>query len=712
MVFIPRRTNTNAFSDNEITFMAKKSEFSKAQKEEILKQSQEFWESAERVQQPQFDMVNELERLARCLLPQELEDAFAQYPDRSALVPPDIYNNLRSLRARLRTGLFRKKPYFKLGIRGKSTVRDERVQKAESILQGIMDEENDGIGFPAQADKAIYQALYAGITTVVTRWTKRWERVVQRNEDLTLQLDEDGNPIYKQELIAEYPETLSLDIRRTRIDPSAAERKDIRIVGYHSIAQFSELVDLKNNPATHYDFDEEELEGTTFQATKYFEYVKSESEANPQKGDENDRFGDKVIENQSFRGIFRVTNSKGKKEARDLIVEVGNRSVLLALKENDLPIPGWELFDFPAVDEQYGRLYAMGVVEPARDSFIEEFVKQNQSMDSANREVYATYIGDAAACANLPEIVETSNDQILKVDVMGAGLTDVSQALRVLERPRLGQDTFSHALTLGRTVQQTMGLSDYTQNTNPAGGAETATGVVELVGASESLDELMIEKLGDTYFRPITWKKLILWNFFNAEKEHVVFDQNGQKVNIAPGEINFPYHLSLETGVSQTTTAQSRRMVEVFPVIKDDPFYDALEVRKTLNDMLELPNKNSLLRNEEYERMVVERENMAIEALSILQQGGQIPEDVDVPVHPFDNQQRHLEGHINAGIDGPLMQRHIEGHQAIIEQQNEALGNTKDRGGNAGNLAQPEAASMRGGGPGATGAFTPSAGRA
>ena len=692
--------------------MGKKPEFTKAQKDEILKQGLEFWEAAERVQGPLFDMVNEFERLARCLLPQELEDAYALYSDRSALVPPDIHNNLNSLRSIIRGSLFRKKPYFKLGIRGRPTLRDERTRKAESTLQGIMDEENDGIGFPAEADKAIYQALYAGITTVFTRWVKRWERVPRRDPNtLKLVIGENGKPIYDMELIAEYPETISLDIRRTRIDPSAAERKDIRIVGYHSIAQFSELVKFNQNPQSHYDFDEEKLEASTFQAAKYFEYVKSESEANPKKGEVNDRFGDRVIENQSIRGQFRVTGKRGKKEFRDLIVEIGNRTVLLAVKENDLPIPGWELFDFPAVDEQYGRLYAMGTVEPGRDTFIEQFVKLNQSMDSANREVYATYVGDAAACANLPEMIDSSNDQILKVDVMGAGLNSYRDALGVLERPRLGQDTFAHSLSLGRTLQQTMLLSDYTQNKDPVGGAETATGVVELVSAGQSLTDHLMEKLADTYFRPVAQKKLILWNFFNADKEHVIYDQDGQPVVVKPGEINFPYHLSLETTISQTTAAMVRRMVEIYPVVANDPFYDPLVVRKTLNEMLELPNQDSLLLNDDYQRMLVERENMAIEALSVLQQDGKVGEDVEVPVHPFDPHQKHLEGHVEANIDSPIMQRHQEGHQQFVEQQNEALGNTKDRGGNAGNLSQPDAASMKGTG-GATGAYTPSAGRA
>ena len=48
---------------------------------------------------------------------------------------------------------------------------------------------------------------------------------------------------------------------------------------------------------------------------------------------------------------------------------------LMAAKYNDLPYPSSSSFDFPAIDEQHGRLFTMGVIEAARDIFIEQFIK-------------------------------------------------------------------------------------------------------------------------------------------------------------------------------------------------------------------------------------------------------------------------------------------------------------------------------------------------
>lgn len=691
--------------------MPAKKQFGKKQKEEILKQANAFWDYATNEMGPLFAKVNQYERMARCLLPEELEARLADYPDRSALVPPDIHNNLISLRAELRKAVFGRKPYMHVSIVGKPNLRNEAVQKAEQQLQAISDMEAEGRGFESEADKAFYQALYAGITAVFTQWTQRYERVVVRHPD-TLQIitdPESGAPIFQMKEVSAYPETISLDIRRTRIDPGAAEAKDIRIVGYHSLKQLSELIALKKNPNTHYDFVEKELRDSTFQRGKYFEFDKSEAETYSQKGRENTDFGDKIVEVRSIRGQFRF--GKNGTEVRDLIVEIGNGTVLMAVKENDLPISGWDLFDYPAVDEQHGRMYPMGVVEPACDTFVEEFLKKNQSLDSANRNVYATYIGDASACQTMPDTIEASDDHLHKIDLTASGLTDVRQAISALERPELGQDTFGHSQALSREVQQTMRRSDYLQGIDPQ-TSETATAVERLVAGGQNLTNHLIDKLTDTFLRPVAIKKLILWNFFNAEDEHTIHRADGTRQVIAPGEINLPFNVTVETNIAATHPSAVRRMVEAYPTIANDPYYDAMEVRKTFNEMLNLPNKERLLIVPDYMENLIEREHIAL--LYGLEQ----------PVHELDNHNMHVQQHIERAdflrqlppeqlgkMDVGNLEAHIEQHLQFIQKQNEALGNTREMGGNTGTLSQPDMARMKQSAGGQTGRYTPSEGR-
>ncbi len=687
--------------------MAKKHRFSKEQTEEIVKQAKTFWDDADTKQSDFFDTVNEYERLARCLLPQELEDAISEYPDRSALVPPDIYNNLNALRAHIRTALFKKKPYIHLHIAGQENVTSEAIKKAEAVLQSIQDKENDGRGFPSEAIKTIYQALYAGITATFLKWTKRTIRRAIRNmDDFSFVLDKFGDPIFEERVIDEYPESISLDIRRTRIDPSAAERKDIRIVGYHAIMQFSELQRLNRDPNSMYEFDEKELKEKAFQRSKYFEHVKAEAEQYPDKGEENHTYGGKIVEVWSIRGLFRFEKQDGSIEYKDLIVEIGNREVLLALKENTLPLHGWELFDFPSIDQQHGRLYTMGVVEPARDSFVEQWLKQNQSLDSANYNTHATAVGDSSACQELPSYIESGGDQLLKIDLQASGLQSWQHAIGYLQRPPLGQDTFAHSQVLARTVQQTMRMSDFLQGKDPS-ATETATAVSNIVASGLNLTDELMEQVIDTFLAPVALKKLILWNFFNADQEIKLINKDGTPLLIGMGEIDLPYKATVETNISQTNPARARRFVEVFPAIKDDPWFDPQVSRETLVDILELPNGDRLLASREHQQMIIDRESIAL-ANGIPQQ-----------VHPLDNHQAHLEGHAEFIQDQEQrgeqptneQMQHIQEHQQFIAEQQAALGNTKELGGNSGNLVQPDAAAQKPSGSGATGNFTPSESR-
>lgn len=687
------------------------SEFSKEQQESIKKQAISFWDRATQVQSDFYDLVNELERLARGLLPQELEDQYAAYPDRSALVPPDIYNNLNSLRAHARKVLFSKRPYFRLSPAGHPHLRGERVIKAEQELQRINDLHADGAGFDAIADQIIYQVLYAGISASFLKWTTRYERVPKRDpQTLILVTDDLGRPMFEDKLICEFPEEIPLDIRRVRIDPRASEVKDIRIWGYHGLTQYSELVRLNRNSKGHYGFDEAELWKSSFQHAKYFEYAKDETTTYSQKGmDDQGEFGDKPIEVYSIRGLFRFDRPGKPPEFKDLIVEIGNRGVLLACKENDLPVPGYKQVFLPKIDKQHGRIYTMGVIEPARDVFIEQFIKHNQSLDAANRNTYVTWIGDTSACTAMPQYIEQANDQLLRIDVVGSGLQDIRQAIMPLERPQIGQDTFQHSQVLGGIVKQTMRMSNYLMGQIPDEG-ETATGVSALVSGGEALTEHMLWNLDDTWLSPAASLKLRYWNFFMADKEAVVYGTDGTPYKIAPGEIDLAYKAAIETSLASTHPHQVRRMVEAYPILANDPFFDGMELRRTFVEVMDLPNRDRLLRNQDLLNMQIDRENSALGY------------GITLPVHPLDPHAGHIEGHveyidyidsmgdeaITNGLILEELQNHIMEHQSYIDQQESALGNTKEMGGNTGTQVQPDAARSRQRGRQKTGSYTAS----
>jgi hypothetical protein len=690
--------------------------FTKQEQDAILSQSRQFWERSTESMRSFLALTNENERMARLLLPSDLEAVYQEYEDRSSLVPPDNYNNINSHRANFRKALFAKKPYHRVYIAGMPGVRNEPVIKAEHVLQGTYDRAGGGTGFPAEADKVHYQALYNGLSCCFTKWTQEFHRTAVRNEQTGEPvLDDNGDFQFEYKLISEYPETIFVDIRRVRIPQTVVEWRDRRMVGVQSLAQYSELLEKKRNEASAYEFDENALKNSTFQRDKYFEYVKDESDKVSEKGSDQEQFTDKPIEVWSIRGLYRFIQPDGSWRFRDLIVEIGNQSILMAAKANDLPIEGWNLFEFPRIDVQGERLFPMGLMEAGRDLFVEGFIKRNQSLDATNRGIYTNYIGDSGACANLPKYIENNNDQLLLLDMGASNLTNVGAALQPLVRPNIGVDPFQHSQFLSRELQQTHRLSDYMQGVNPE-SSETATGVMNLVAGGANLTDFMVEQLADTFYRPVARKHLILWNFFNGYKQNSVYGPDGRKYDIGPGEIDLPFNVVVEVKTGQTNQAQVRRFVETLPLLMNNPYLDQRVLIETLIELEELPNSERLIPPDDYLKIQIDRENLALGS------------GVEQPVHPMDNHGLHIEGHTEyldyvsqsqdqamasaAGIRTDMVEAHIMEHQQFMEQMSGSLGNTKELGGNAGNLGNAQSASMKGSAGGKTGAYLAREGRA
>jgi len=184
----------------------------------IVKQAISFWDKSTNYMDPIFRAANDYERMFRCLLPKELETAYAQHADRSALAPVDVYLNIQSLKAHLYNIMFSTKPYGSLSIQGQHNNRSEGIKKAEQVLQYMQ----DIAVFEEQADLAHHQALIFGITAVFTRWNVLTERVPVRDEKTyQLVLDDNDEVQWEMKPVAQYAETIPIDFRRVRIDPAA-----------------------------------------------------------------------------------------------------------------------------------------------------------------------------------------------------------------------------------------------------------------------------------------------------------------------------------------------------------------------------------------------------------------------------------------------------------------------------------------------------------
>lgn len=657
--------------------------FTDQEKDQIKSQAIEFWDNSSESQNVFFKNVNTWERAWRAMLPEDLETAYAAKPDRAALAPPDFYININSLRASLKSLLFGSKPYATLTKEGQPNLRDEEVIKAEQVLQSMLDIQNNGRGHPSEASKIILQALYAGVSGCFTNWKTVTKPVPVRGPDGQVLLGEDGYTVYQNQVVAEYAETVGIDIRRLRVDPSADKRENIRIMGYQALSKVSELIKLNRIPDNGFDFDEKELLTSSFTREQYYEYIKEEV-AN-QSQDDGQTYSDKNTEIWHIRGLFRFDNDDGSVDFRDLIVTIGNRHLLLQVQENALPIPGWELFDLPAVDQELSRLFTMGVVEPAFDLWIEKFIKRNQSLDESSRRTYQKYIGDKSACQELGDNIENEDGIILQVDLASSNSTSVHEVLQPLPEPRTGHDTFTQADALSGDIQRTMRVNDYLGGQDPQ-RKETATGVSALVSGGATQLSDMAEHIRDTFLAPIYRKQLVLWQFFKGGRDQEVVDGQGQQLRVRANELKSFYNVDIDIATALDKPEMMRRMVEVFPVIKDDPFYKPHVVRQTMNRILKLPNAEQILLPDEQLQTKIDNENISL-AAGVVQQ-----------VSSHDIHGKHLEGHMaffeqaqpeGDIADEELFEQHVQEHQQYIEQAQGGLGNSKDLGGNSGQQITP-----------------------
>jgi len=665
--------------------------FTKDEVENIRLQAIEFWNQASLAQQPLFELVNDCERIARVQLPRDLQTQYDNNPDMAQLVPDDAYVNLRAIQAGLLKILFSRKPYGRLSVKGKPNFRDERLQKAESLLQALLDQQHDGAGFESEATKAIYQALVAGITCTYDSWVTDFEREALRGPSGEIQPDKNGRPTFKTIKTDSYPQNTWIDIRRVRLDLNGLEnQKNTKIVGFQRLAGLSELFVL-NRSKGFYNFNEDDVADSSFQRDLYYEWIREEAQRYSEfSRATTNEFGDRMVEEWQIRGLFQFKDKNGNLTFRDLVVSIGNRHHLLALKENDLPIRGWALFNFPIISTEVSKMFPMGIIEPQMDALIEKFIKRNQSLDESARRTYDMYLGDASALGDLDDYIEYERGRIIKIYTESAGLTDVRQAFTPLPRATLGQDSFNQSIALEKSIQRGMFLNDYIGPGDPE-RKETATAVNALVGSGTNQLELTATVLKNSYFAPSWRKHLILYNFFKGHEENTVFDQQGEPVQIQPNDLNYFYKIDIDIRTQLDQPAMTRRFVETYPTMIGDPFWEQFEIRKTLAEVLQLPNADKLLRPNQHLLDIIERENIAL------------ANGLGLFVSQFDRHEAHIKGHVEGkdlaaqtGQDTRAFDVHIEEHQQMQEEQQAALGNTKEFGGNAGqNLSSENAANKR-----------------
>jgi len=659
--------------------------FTSSQKQEVLKQAQTFWTAAGTAQEQFYSNVSDRERMARSLLPQSILDIYEKNPDKSCLAPPDFLINISSLRAAVHNLVFGSRPFGRVSRYGDQDMSNPVIKKAEALLQ----HQNDLGEVESASDLAVHQALYGGVGVSMTAWRRKIVGLPKRYDAdeggrRELIVDSNGNAQIEQKVVAEYVEDIPIDIRRVRIDPSVDKLSDVRIVGRHYIDYYSELVRMNRNENHFYKFSETALHDSTFDHQEFYKYVPGESQA-LEKGKPNEGFGDKAVEVKEVQGIYRIKRGNDI-SYEDLIVHYANDNILLGVMHNNVPIPSYKLYDFVVVDDEHARLFPMGVLEPAQDLWIFLFRLLNNLLDSSNRDTYAMYLGDKSALSMEDEYITYEDGKIIMLDSFGSGIGNVSNAFAPLQRHSQSQGPFNLVLAIQNMIQQVMKLSDYIQGSDPT-RAETATAVEALIQGGQSLLFHLVSKVARSYYIPSWRRKIILWNFWKGQERHKIQLDDGELLNLEPGELDYLFQVAIDTKANHDRPSMVRRFVESLPILKMDPNIEQYELSKSHVEVMKLPNSDRLLKNYRLLDVIIEKENIAM------------AEGAPQPVDPEEPHEVHNPGHKEFLENPPvkltreaidIITDHMAQHDEQIEIRNKGqLGNTKELGGNAGQLASP-----------------------
>jgi len=618
-----------------------------------------------------FELITDYERLSQVRLPQELQDEFDKYIDeRACLIPPDIHNNIRSVRAHIGELVFTTKPYGTVSIPGQPNKRGEIVDTAEIKLSALIDISK----FKDEASPTILQALYGGMSAGITEWHEEYRRVLKKKEGepgedgsigLVPDLDDKGQFQFSYEKVIAYPRFRGIDVRRMRIDDKAEARKDIRIVGYHVKRNESDLLRENEDPDSFIQFKESDLQESSFPHDKYYEYV-VETKPIEEKTDKA-KYGDAPVEVIEIRGMFQMGG-----KYTDLIVKIANRKIIIEARPNNLPINGWELFDFPAIDSAHNRLYTMGLIEPIIDVFVEQVIKRGQSIDSSNRNAYEMYIADLVALGDLDHQITYRGGKIIPLNTQATGATDVGQVFQPIKRTADPQDTFRQSDVLANDVKAGMQRSDYVQLADPS-RKETATAVNELTMAAVREMKQLLGFLAQTFLCPV-WKKfLILDAFFGQKEKETLTADDGRELTVEPGDLDRAFEITVDVSAALDRPMAVRRITETLPLLLNHPLPDQYQLLRTALWFLNYPNREKVLPPPELKIFEIEAENIALK------------NGIFIPVHPNQDHKMHIQVHtarMQADAEDPdidlsdvaiqAYQEHIKTHEQFLVQESQS----------------------------------------
>ncbi len=271
---------------------------------------------------------------------------------------------------------------------------------------------------------------------------------------------------------------------------------------------------------------------------------------------------------------------------KDRVILEANRKVIIRDTGNPFQhceIPYIDAKNYPLEKEFYG-ISDVELLIPLQD-IINDIT--NLRLDNLIDLVNTSYIAKKHSGINADEI-QSGPSRVIWSDDVGA--------IVPLQKPAVQAGTEKEVEGIYKVMQRVSGAWEYYQGATPE-RKETATGIVRLQEAALRRFGYRIKMLQKTKFKEILTQIMQLnQQLLPMDYTIKVFEED-KEIKLNPWDIAGKFVIQI-SGSSHLVGLEDR-MLKMWSEVRDDPYFDQLELRKRLLDILDIPNSEDLLKTSE-----------------------------------------------------------------------------------------------------------------
>lgn len=270
----------------------------------------------------------------------------------------------------------------------------------------------------------------------------------------------------------------------------------------------------------------------------------------------------------------------------DRLIMVANRAVVIRDTENPFEhgeIPYDDAKDYP-LDKEFFAIGDVDLLIPLQDICNDV---TNLRLDNLTDLINTSYIVDRNANVNPDDVISGPSKIIWSDDKAGV--------VPVRKEP-LNANAYAEPETMYKAMQRISGAWEYYQGATPQ-RSETATGIIKLQQAALRRFGYRIKLLQKTAFKNILTKIMQLnQQLLPLNYPIKVFDRD-MEIKLNPWDIAGKFQIQVSG--SANLVGIEERMFQLWKEAKNDPYFDQVELRKRMLDVMDLPNSEKLINQSE-----------------------------------------------------------------------------------------------------------------